>query len=352
MATYGALSLNVKTSYTVVCIAVYVCIAAVVALAVIFGLRAKMHVKREKATSLPKGFSPLDMQRILYGYTLPYRITKALIVHWAQCGYITVKRVSKAVVRLSIKKKMPAHNNGAVFYDRGVYERERDVFNGVFGIKRSVDVNLNKPLITAKKAKSINEYYAVREDEGVFTSTHYNLKIITLILSFIPLVIVSVWTAICFKNPLYIMGVLFLAIGVFVARFVKGMPIVFKIIWCSGWIGISVFALVMTSVNGGLYDPYYLMYTSLVFVVIGSYFLIRFIDYRSKANLKDYSSVTNFKRFLLFAKKAEIDISKYYDFLPFMYVLHIKPFVKRKFMPVPVPLWYTDEYGKGRNNLL
>ena len=50
--------------YYVISGLIYACIIAIILLALIFGLRAKTYVKREKITSLAKGFSPLDVQRI------------------------------------------------------------------------------------------------------------------------------------------------------------------------------------------------------------------------------------------------------------------------------------------------
>lgn len=67
---------------------IYACILAIILLALVFGLRARRNVKHEKVTELAKGFSPLDVQRIFIGKTYPRRLTRALIVHWAQMGYI------------------------------------------------------------------------------------------------------------------------------------------------------------------------------------------------------------------------------------------------------------------------
>ena len=76
--------------YHVAVVAVYACILTICILALVFGLRARVYVKREKVTALPRGFSPLDVQRIFIGKTYPRRLTRALIVHWAQQGYIRV----------------------------------------------------------------------------------------------------------------------------------------------------------------------------------------------------------------------------------------------------------------------
>ena len=96
--------------YYVISGLIYACIIAIILLALIFGLRAKTYVKREKITSLAKGFSPLDVQRIFLGKTYPRKLTRALIVHWAQMGYIRVKYIDKTYVRLTLVKNPPTHS--------------------------------------------------------------------------------------------------------------------------------------------------------------------------------------------------------------------------------------------------
>ena len=180
--------------YYVISGLIYACIIAIILLSLIFGLRAKTYVKREKITSLAKGFSPLDVQRIFLGKTYPRKLTRALIVHWAQMGYIRVKYIDKTYVRLTLVKNPPTHSSKyAVFFDRGVYVRERDLFNKLFGRKNAVEVNVNRAMFSRSVVKSVNCGYAVREEEGVYSSEHYALKIITTVLSVLPFVLASIY---------------------------------------------------------------------------------------------------------------------------------------------------------------
>ena len=144
--------------YHIAAVAVYACILVVIILAFVYGLRARAYVKRETVTALSRGFSPLDVQRIFIGKTYPRRLTRALIVHWAQMGYIRVEQISRYTVKLVCLKRPPVHNDEeAVFFDRGTYVRERDLFNAIF--KRQGDqvtVNVNRPLVSLQTVKSIN----------------------------------------------------------------------------------------------------------------------------------------------------------------------------------------------------
>ena len=166
---------------------VYACILAILLLALIYGRRARRNVKSEKITCLSAGFSPLDVQRIFIGKTYPRRLTRALIVHWAQMGYIRVEQVSKNVVRLIKLYNPPKHRSAdAVFLDRGTYVREWKLFDKLFFCGSVQTVKLNKPLFSREDVKEINESFAVREDDGVYSQKHYTLKVVTFALSIIP----------------------------------------------------------------------------------------------------------------------------------------------------------------------
>lgn len=84
---------------------------------------------------------------------------------------------------------------------------------------------------------------------------------------------------------------------------------------------------------------------------IGSLLLIRFVDYREKNNLNDYSNLINYRRYLLFGRKSELFTFDYYAILPYLYAFNIKVLVKRKFNTVQLPSWYISENGE-RGNLL
>ena len=176
---------------------VYACILAILLLALIFGMRARRYVKHEKVTALASGFSPLDVQRIFIGKTYPRRLTRALIVHWAQMGYIRVKHINRTHVTLILLKKPSAHESKwALFFDRGTYVRERDLFNHVFTPKtREKTVNIYLPLFKWSATRKIKSKYAVREDEGVYSPKHYALKLITFALSVLPFFLAGIYVS-------------------------------------------------------------------------------------------------------------------------------------------------------------
>ncbi|MDE6868508.1 MAG: DUF2207 domain-containing protein [Clostridia bacterium] len=336
--------------YHIIAIAVYACILAVCILALVFGLRAKRYVKKEKITALPRGFSPLDVQRIFIGKTYPRRLTRALIVHWAQTGYIRVEYVGRYRVRLVCLKMMPVHNSeDAAFFDRGTYVRERDIFRRVFDrIGMSVTVNINRPLITKEQVKSINSSYAAREDEGVYSTAHYKLKVITFILSFAPFVLCGVYQCIT-SSFVGLIPIFMMMLGMFVFRFMRQIPFWFRFIWSAMWV-VPAAALTLVSFNN-IFDPWGLAYASIAFLIIGSYILVQFVDLREKINLADYSDLTNYRKFLLFSRKVDLQTIDYYEALPYLYAFRIKGLVRRKFDCDTLPDWFVSPSGE-RGSLL
>ncbi len=331
---------------------VYGCIAAILVLAWIFGRRARRNVKKESVTRLAEGFSPLDVKRIFIGKTFPRRLTRALVAYWAHRGYITVEYQTKYTVKLTKINPMPAHfDEKAVFFDRGTYVRERELFDKVFSGKRkgmtkkSVTIDLRRPMFTKNEVTYVNKHYAVREDEGVYSAMHYTLKIITLILSVVPFALCAAWCGIDSGNFASIVLVFMAIIGMTVLKFVRGMPIIFKLIWCGMWLGASVG--VMFAFFKTVYDPYGIIYASALILFAGPLFFIRFVDYREKNNLSDYSDLVNYRKFLAFGSPEELSELDYSEVLPFLYAFNIKPFVHNKYNRTP-PDWYIgDPDGRG-----
>lgn len=333
---------------------VYGCLLAFLVMSLYYGRRARRNVKREKITELKSGFSPLDIQRIFIGKTYPRRLTRALIVHWANMGYINVKQVGKHRIKIGLKKRPPAHDDeSAVFFDRGVYVREHDLFDEFIAKYRYTEVDLYKPLFSKSTIKTVNDTYAVREDEGVYTAKHYTLKLVGLLLSVIPFFLCAVWAAIYTGNAIMVVLVGFALIGLFVLKFVKSMPIPFKIIWCGLWLGASVGGIYSMFAGGvAVFDPLGTIYVAVPLIFVGGFVLIRFLDFRSKNNLDDYSDIVNYRRFLLFAPKSETEKLDYFAALPFLYAFNIKWLTARKFARRNrLPDWYSAD-GSGKGALL
>lgn len=329
---------------------VYGCILAILVLALVFGRRARRNVKKERVTHLPEGFSPLDVQRVFIGKTYPKRLTKALLVYWARRGYIKLEYVDRNTVRIIKLKDMPRHNSkNAVFYDRGTYVRECELFK-ILTVSTKVGcgkpVSLLKPLFTRQEVSRINSRFAVREDDGVYSAKHYTLKIITMILSVLPFALCAVWLGIYTGNfaGLVLLGTAL--IGMCVLIFVHSMPILFKITWCGIWLGTSVGAMIAFFV--GTYDPLGIIYAAVVIMFLGSIGLVRFVDYRERKNLNDYSDLINYRKFLLFASADELKNVDYAEALPFLYAFRIKPLVARKYTrTLPPEIYCGDDRNEG-----
>ena len=329
---------------------IYTCILAILLLALIFGLRARRNVKPQTVTALASGFSPLDVQRIFIGKTYPRRLTRALIVYWAQMGYIRVKHIDKTHVRLTLRNKPPTHSSkDAVFFDRGTYVRERDLFNRLFGKENAKVVSINRPLFTRGEVKRINSAYAVREDEGVYSSAHYALKVITTVLSVVPFVLASVYLCIALESGVGAVFPFIMCMGLFFLRFVRDIPLFPRAAVGLSFGGGGVCLLIWWYTQ--ISDPFYIGYTAVAILFIGSLFLIRFVDYREKNNLAEYSDLVNFRKYLLFASKSKLFGLDYYSVLPLLYAFNVKSLVKRKFNTQQLPEWYVSENGQ-RGKLL
>lgn len=335
----------ISNIYYVFAAFVYGCIAAICLLALYYGLRARRNVKKERVTRLPDGLSPLDVQRIFIGKTFPQRLTRALLAYWAKCGYIRIKYVSKYKVRVTRLKSMPMHTSGkAVFYDRGSYVRERTLFESLMRsnyVKRGDPIDLRFSMFKKSSIDYMRDKYAVREDDGVYSKKHYSLKILTLVLSVLPFAFCAVWIGVYTGMYVGLVLVGTAIIGLFVFMFVRDMPIVFKIIWCGMWLGISVGSMI--GFFTGVYDPFGIIYAAVAILFGGSLVLIRFVDYREKHNLSDYSDLVNYRKFLLCAPASKLNKLDYAEVLPFLYAFHIKPLVKRKFIRTLPPEMYDGD---------
>ena len=315
------------------------CILTVLVFDVVFGLRARSRVKRERVTSLPAGFSPLDYQRVMKGKTRPERLTRALLVWWAQRGYIEIKPKSRRIVTVRKISEMPPHEE-AQFYDRGTYVREREIFNFVFDGKAPKEINLNKPLISRKNAEKINKSFSVGENEGVFGAGHFTLKIITQILCFVPYFLAVAWGAVSTEDgAIYIAISIFSVIGVVALKYFTAVPPQFRIPFFSLWGGVPYIAcMVMYFQN--VDDPWYFGVSALAFYSLGTFFFLLFADYREKENLKEYSDLYNFKHYLLLVNKKAVERDNYYEILPLLYAMNLAFLLKRKFRSERLPQWY------------
>lgn len=338
------LSSNSSITYYGFAAGIYGCVVAILVLALVFGLRARRNVKKETVTKMPKGFSPLDVQRIFIGKTYPRRLTAALITHWAQMGYIKVKYVSKHTVQLRKVKKMPAHNHDkAVFFDRGTYVREYELFNEV--MRKAADgkpINIHLPLVSKLTATEINKSFAMREDDGVYSSLHYTLKIITFALSVLPLLLSAILVGVLTGIYVGLLMFFIATIGLIVLIFGRGMPILFRAVWCVMMLGMSIGMWIELGIN----DYLGVIYVAIIMLFVGPIVLIRFVDYREKINLDEYSDLVNYKKFLLKAGADELSGDEYYAALPFLYAFNIKWLVGRRFKALPLPKWYSEDPEK------
>ena len=315
------------------------CILTVLVFDVIFGLRARFRVKKERVTSLPAGFSPLDYQRVMKGKTRPERLTCALLVWWAQRGYIEIEYKTESVVTVKKIMDMPPHEE-AQFYDRGTYVREREIFQFVFDGKEPKEINLNKPLITRKNAEQINKSFSIGENEGVFGVGHFILKIVTQILCFVPYFLAVAWGAVSTENgAIYIAISIFSVIGVLALKYFTAVPPQIRIPFFSLWGGVPYIATIMLYFQD-VHDPWYFGVSALAFYALGTFFFLLFADYREKENLEEYSILYNFRNYLLFVHKKAVERENYYEILPMLYAMNLAFLLKRKFRSEQLPHWY------------
>ncbi|MDE6411769.1 MAG: hypothetical protein K2L02_04450 [Clostridia bacterium] len=326
------------------------CILTVLLFDIIFGLRARFRVKKERVTALPKGFSPLDYQRIMKGKTRPERMTRALLVWWAQKGYIKIGQLKDNVVRVWKLKNMPPHHK-AEFYDRGTYVREHKIFNHIFsdvaletGFK---DINITVPLLSRKSAQAINKSFAIGENEGVFGTGHFILKIVTQVLCFVPYFLACAWAAYSTDDGMLYVGLsIFSVIGVLALKYMIVVPPAIRYPFFSLWGGMPYIGVVTAYLSNVHDDPWYFGLAALLFYALGTFIFILFADYREKENLKEYSDVYNFKKYLLFVPKKAVDRGEYYEILPMLYAMNLT-ILKGKFRSEELPPWYSGKKGGG-----
>ena len=322
---------------------VYGTFFTVLALALIFGLRARVSVHDGPTNRLPCGFSPLDIQRVLGGKTYPRRVTKALLYHWANMGYIEIEVKEDGVFAVKVKKKMPLHDDEkAVFFDRGTYVREQRIFRAAFPMKNA-KVSPKKPLISRDVQSAIRESYAVREDEGVYGQAHYTLKMITQVLAILPILLSATWAVLYSTSNLGLAFMLiFIIIGVLAMRHLTVVPPGFRIPFFSVWGGAPLVAFAV-SYGGMAFDPMYIGATSAVFTLLCTYVLIQFIDVREKNNLEEYGEIVRVKRFLRSVKREKLTGEDFSALLPLIYTLPSMRLYKRKFRDCPLPDWFKGE---------
>ncbi len=323
----------------------YGCIATVLVFDVVFGFRALFHVKKDWIVSLPKGFSPLDYQRVIKGKTRPERLTRALLLWWAQNGYIRIAELNRTTVRVWKIKNMPAHDK-AEFYDRGTYVREREIFNHIFsGVKLNTgfkDVSLYRSLISRKSAEAINKSFSIGENEGVFGAGHFILKIVTQILCFVPYFLAIAWGEINSGGGMFVGLSIFSVIGVLALKYMVVVPPVIRYPFFTIWGG-APYAALFTFYIQNVNDPWYFGLAALLFYAIGTFVLILFADYREKENLKEYSDLFNFRKYLFFVRKNAVPEEGRCEILPFLYTIGLAPVLMGKFRPVVLPDWYEGE---------
>ncbi len=324
------------------------CILTVFVFDIVFGFRALFHVKRELVMSLPEGFSPLDYQRIIRGKTRPEQLTRALLVWWAEKGYIRIEGLTRSKVRVYKLKDMPPHEE-AEFYDRGTYVREQEIFNYIFSkelMKEGYrDIYLTALLMSHKSAEAINKSFAVGDNEGVFGTAHFILKIVTQILCFVPYFLAIAWASYDTGDGAFYIGLsIFSVIGVLALKYLFVLPRAIRIPFFAVWGGVPYLFLVRQYFET-VYDPWGFALASLVFYALGTFFFILFADYREKENLKEYSLLFNYRKFLFTVHRKAVVKEDYYKVLPFLYTINLGFLLKRKFRSEKLPDWYSGKKG-------
>ena len=321
------------------------CIATVLIFDIVFGLRGLFHVKRETITELPKGFSPLDYQRVMRAKTSPHRLTRALLVWWAQKGYIRIEGRGGSTVRVWKIQNMPPHEE-AEFFDRGTYVREREIFNYVFPDASFKDIDLHKPLVGSKSAQAINKSFSIGENEGVFGAGHFILKIVTQVLCIVPYFLAIAWGSIndTHSQGLYIGLSIFSVIGVLALKYLTVVPAGIRYPFFAIWGG-APYAALFSSYVQNVNDPWYFGYAALAFYAVGTFIMILFADYREKENLKDYSMLFNYRTRLFLLPQKAADPEEYYNILPFLYTIRFAFILKGKFRSEKLPDWYQGKKG-------
>lgn len=309
---------------------------------------AEARRKREEVIPVeyypPEGFSPLDVMAEYYsGKAKLNGLFNPLMLYWADKGYIKIEEDGKRGLILTKLKDLPP-----VYKDTDErYKIEHKLFYDIFN-KTNVFYTL-----TAPSGYNVSYKEFVTECKNNIRKTVTSpktVKVNAIISAYgvgIALLLSIVLGAIRHDNsflmtifPIFgLIAVRFMPQGIFKYLFMSlwgGIPLMFFVLWQPAAVGVVFLSAVLLS------------------FAIQNIFLSR-LDIRREENLKIYARCEGFKRFLLHARLAELEMlvaenpDYYFDILPYCYVFGITEKVKVKFDLINLdnPAWYLNDESIG-----
>lgn len=311
----------------------------------------------------PRGYSPIDVLIKYYGKAAdPHLLFNALMLYWADKGYITIEEDCKRGLKLTRLKQLapteappPKRRRGrqqkaaapavTAVNESPCFELEKAVFNEIFCFG-NVFYTLAAPISHKQSYDKIMD--DCKKAASGQTRATQKAEIGTCLLSVAVMIIVTLVCGLTVRDPVF-MAMIFPIVGVPFFRTIPndGIGGIIKYPFLAVWGG-APFALVLS-----LTPPDCAV---LLGCAVGSSFIVvhilsRFIDLRSEQDLEIYGRICAFKTFLI---EAELDVLEtlieddpdyFYNILPYCYILKITDKLRAKFDRIALdgPSWYLGE---------
>lgn len=353
---YFATSSSVSIGYMFAVAISMVCILLMLTIFIALRIRHKSKVFPIVEFYPPNNFSPTDVAKALRGYVRSKDLA-ALVISWADKGFLTIERDGKKDLRLIKKREMTARPSNkrsrkSIEYRESSYTKyEKAYFDRIFA---------NGDFFT-KKTKNGGNYFVksaandvalCTAEETPFEKKNIFFVLLHMFLSLAPSLVLVIWAVSLSGAYVLFMIVLFMLAGTAIALEHR-IPLWGKLLFFITFNAAPIIALVL-SVYCGAYDSFYLLYIAVAANIIGNAILVNFVEYRKEENFAILGKLEGFKHFLLTAEIAKLEMlveqspSYFYDILPYCYVFNITKKMRKKFKLLSgsvAPDWYDDNIG-------
>ncbi len=290
----------------------------------------------------PEGYSPLSVARAYRGQIKPKDFA-ALVIDWHARGLVSIRLKGKKHMVLTKLKEFEIVWKKEIALQQ---KQEKDYFNALFSGKKKVyDTKTEKHKVNKRLSHCVKALY---EKDPTKKKKVLLLRMLIHVLATVPFLFFLIWAQFALGGSAIglIFIIIFPIIAILVFTYVP-MPWLFKIIWCSGFGGMPLAAVV--AMFNSVYDILHLIWFVLAIFLVGSY-AAKFIRAFTEEEQKVRGRILGFKQFLV---KAELDKLNallednpeyYYNILPYCYVFGITKKMESKFAALHV---VPPEYCNG-----
>lgn len=344
---------TIPVYYIILCIIALVAVIAMIVLLIYYHLTAKSKTVQTVEFYPPKGCSPIAAAKALRGKTRGKDFA-ALIIKWADDGFITIKPDGKKDLILVKKKEMAFYGRRNKKTDKtpsGYNKREEDYFNAIF-IKNTYSTKTDYDRSDTELRKATSALAECSLSESPYIKKNFLLLFLHIGLCLIPTICYITWIAIMQDFYIMFFAAIFIAVGTGIWHF-KQLPIVIRVIFYFAFCYIPLIGF-----SAGLYCPaydcFFLFQFAIAINIIGNIILARFVGLRTDKNCKLLGLLYGFKNFLLTAEIAKLEMlveedpEYFYNILPYCYVFNITKKIEERFKCISgelAPSWFNGEFS-------